>query len=380
MTLREDNESSTKTPPETAPEPTPPSIPLTVALLAGLIVLTSFAWRVDSRLHSSLFKKPATAVARVEPTEVAKEPRIEDLPRPEQKAEEPPVAPEEQFTPEERFAPEEMKPPVAEGPPLTEADRYFLQAASDYEAKDYKAAAEALRQGLALEPNNTVQQAMFAMVLSYQERWAESAETYRKALKGQPNDALLHLGLGVALHRQERPQEAVESMERAVALNPELEEAQRMLEFLTREPEGTLEKVWFEHNVQIKGWEGFWIHAACTANFWNKRQGVMRTAFFHEDGRPVYGTFSNFVLANGQAAIEGPFTPPHRKTRYKDLHLFFPYKGLRLEEGDHRLKAHVELEGPTGGVLATQWASIRLEVLETAYNGAVEEARSSSVP
>ena len=374
MTLREDHESSTQTPRETAPEPTPPSIPLTGAMLAGLIVLTSIAWRVDSRLHSSLFKKPATALVRVGPTEVAKEPLIEDLPRPEQKAEEPPVVPEE------RFAPEEMKPPVAEGAPLTEADRYFLQATSDYEAKDYKAAAEALRQGLALEPDNTVQQAMFAMVLSYQERWAESAEAYRKALKGQPNDALLHLGLGVALHRQERPQEAVKSMERAVALNPEMKEAQRMLEFLTREPEGTLEKVWFEHNVQIKEWEGFWIHAACTANFWNKRQGVLRVAFFHEDGRPVYGIFSNFVLASGQAVIEGHFTPPHRKTRYKDLHLFFPYKGLRLAEGDHRLKAQLELEGPTGEVLATQWASIMLEVLETAYNGAVEEARSSSVP
>ncbi|MFQ5892955.1 MAG: tetratricopeptide repeat protein, partial [Nitrospinota bacterium] len=280
--------------------------------------------------------------------------------------------------PETPSAQEKIRKPPTEKP-LSAADRHFQQAATSYEAKDYAAAADALHRGLALEPNNAVQQAMLAMVLSYQEAWAESAEVYRKALQHQPDNALFHLGLAVALHRLERIDEAVSSLERAVALNPELEEAQQLLEVLTREPEGTLEKVWFTHNERVEGWEGVWIHTACTVKYWNKHQGLLRAAFFREDDRLIYGAFSNLVLANGQAAIEGPFSPPHRKSRYKDLHLFFPYKGLRLEEGDHRLKVQVDLVGPKGRVLATRWASLTLEVLKTA-SGVVEEARSSSVP
>jgi hypothetical protein len=129
----------------------------------------------------------------------------------------------------------------------------------------------------------------------------------------------------------------------------------------------------------VKGWEGFWIHTACTANFWSGHEGALRVIFFYDDGRVVPGAFSNLVLANGQAAVEGPFKPPHRKTRYKDLHLFFPYKGLRLEEGEHLLKAQIELVGPAGGVMDSRWSSLRMEVLKTAFGGAVEEARSSSL-
>jgi tetratricopeptide (TPR) repeat protein len=263
---------------------------------------------------------------RAEPSEAAKAPTPEVLPEPEPKEQE---------------------------APLTEADRHFLQAANAFETKDYDAAAEALQSGLALEPDNAVQQAIFGMVLSFQEAWAESAEAYRKALQIAPDNALFHLGLGVALHRQEQIEEAVDSLERAVELNPGLEEAHGLL--------------------------GVWIHTVTTTKAWKGGQGILRASFFHENGRPVSGAFSNLVLADGQAAIEGPFTPPYRKTRYKDLHLFYPYKGLRIRKGDHRLKVQVELVDPTGKVLATRWASLTLEVIETAF-GAVREARSSDVP
>ncbi|MFQ6673080.1 MAG: tetratricopeptide repeat protein, partial [Candidatus Tectimicrobiota bacterium] len=353
-----------------------------VAILAGFVVLTSYAWRIDSRLHASLAKKPATTAVLAELPEAATAPLPAVLPPPEPKALMPvpvePQAPTPPPAPEGPFVQEPIQTPTIEKP-RPSADRYFQQGEAAYEAKDYASAADALRRGLALEPDNAVQQAMLAMVLSYQEAWAESAEAYRKALQRQPDNALFHLGLAVALHRLERIDEAVSSLERAVAINPELEEAQRLLEVLTREPEGTLEKVWFTHNAQVEGWEGFWVHTACTVMYWNKQQGLLRATFFRGDDRLVSGTFSNLVLANGQAAIEGPFTPPYRKSRYQDLHLFFPYKGLRLEEGDHRLKVRMDLVGPKGRVLATRWASLALEVLKTA-SGVVEEARSSSVP
>lgn len=336
-------------------EPSPPTLFRTAAILTGFFVLTSIVWRIDDRLHSSLLTKPASIVVRAEPSEAAKAakaPTPEVLPEPEPKEQE---------------------------APLTEADRHFLQAANAFETKDYDTAGEALQSGLALEPDNAVQQAMLGMVLSFQEAWAESAEAYRKALQVAPDNALFHLGLGVALHRQEQIEEAVDSLERAVDLNPDLGEAKGLLALLTLEPEGTLEKVWIEHNAKVKEWEGVWIHTVSTTKAWKERQGILRASFFHEDGQPVSGTFSNLVLANGQAAIEGPFTPPYRKTRYKDLHLFYPYKGLRLRKGDHRLKVQVELVDPTGKVLASRWASLTLEVIETAL-GAVAEARSSDVP
>lgn len=376
----------------------PPRLGRAVALLAVFLFFAAAVWWMATALHANLPKEPGAVMVRAGPAETKKAPQPEEFadvtvasdealdaseeilkPPESEKAEEAEEAPaaEPEETPSRKTTPS-----ADEGRPtgLTEAENHFSRAEELYDEKDYEAAAEELRRGLSLEPKNAAQRAMLAMVLSYQGAWDESAEEYEKVLEEHPDDALMHLGHAVALYQQEKIPEAVTSLERAVKLEPDLEEANQLLEMLTRDPDGTLDKVWFEHNVTVKGWEGFWIHTACTANFWGGRDGILRAMFFFEDGREVPGSFSNLVMSNGQAAIEGPFKPPHRRTRYKDLHLFFPYKGLRLGEGEHRINVQIELVGPTGRVLATRWGSLRLEVLKTAFGGTVERARSSSLP
>lgn len=351
-------------------EPGPPSLRRALAMLALFLLFAATVWWMATALNSSLPAGPDTVMVQrgsfsAEGTKETKEPPSM-------------AAPEKEGGP--AAVEEEQSPLTSSKSSLTEADRHFLKASKLYDAKDYKKTAEELRLGLTKEPDNATQRALLAMVLSYEKEWTQSAEEYKKALQREPDNALLHLGLAVAYHRQEKITEAIDSLEKAVALDPSLEEADKMLELLTREPQGAIEKVWLEHNVNVNGWDGLWVHTACTANYWSGREGVIRATFFYEDGGEVSGSYSNMVLSSGQASIEGPFKPPHRKTRYKDLHLFFPYKGLRLAEGEYNLKIKLELVGPERRVLDTRWASMRLEVIKTAYSGAIEQARSSSSP
>jgi tetratricopeptide (TPR) repeat protein len=363
----------------------PPSLGRALALLGLFLFFATAVWWMATALHTSLPKEQQTIMVRAIPYEREK---FTDVTVASEGAfdasEEDDEAVSSEDVPDSATSvetgPSEKAAKLKDKVPSTEAERHFFKAEELYDGKKYKAAAKELRKGLSLEPENAAQRAMLAMVLSYQGAWDESVEEYNKVLEEHSDDALIHLGLAVALYRQERIEDAVASLKRAMKIEPDLEEAKQLHELLTRAPEGTLDKVWLEHNVSVKEWEGFWIHTSCTANFWGGRKGILKASFFFEDGREVPGSFSNLVLSNGQAAIEGPFKPPHRKTHYKDLHLFFPYKGMRLGEGEHFIDIQVDLVGPVGRVLATRWGSLRLEVLKTAFGGAVEQARSSNPP
>lgn len=338
----------------------PPSLSRAVALAVFFVVFAFGVWWAATTMHSGLPTGKETIMVRASPSAEGSPGEV-SLPQKAEPVLEAPAA--------------ETAPPIS----LTDSERHFLRAEQLYDAKDFEAAAKELREGLALEPENISQRAMLAMVLSYGGSWAESAEEYTKVIDEHPDDALLHLGLGVALYKQEKIPEAIASLDRALELDPKLDEADRMLELLHREPEADIERVWFEHNDNVKGWDGFWTHIALTTRYWTGDKGTVRTLFFNEKGGELAGTFSNMVQADGQAAIEVHIKPPHRTTRFKDR-VFFPYKGLRLGEGDHLVKVEVELLGPEERVIATRWNSLRLEVLRTAFGGEIVEARSSNIP
>src|SRR5258708_39766699 len=56
-----------------------------------------------------------------------------------------------------------------------------------------------------------------------------AAEAFREALAADPTNARLHLGAGAAADLQLRAEDAREALERALALNPELVQARKVL-------------------------------------------------------------------------------------------------------------------------------------------------------
>jgi Tfp pilus assembly protein PilF len=74
-----------------------------------------------------------------------------------------------------------------------------------------------------------------AGLLAHAERFAEAEEHYRKAIEMEPGNAALHNNLGVTLFKQGSLDAAIAEFRQALAIAPNLRDAQEGLEAAERE-------------------------------------------------------------------------------------------------------------------------------------------------
>jgi tetratricopeptide (TPR) repeat protein len=91
--------------------------------------------------------------------------------------------------------------------------------------------AEAVR----LQPDSVAMRINLAGLLAHAERFAEAEEHYRKAIEMEPGNAALHNNLGVTLFKQGSLDAAIAEFRQALAIAPNLRDAQEGLEAAERE-------------------------------------------------------------------------------------------------------------------------------------------------
>ncbi len=97
-----------------------------------------------------------------------------------------------------------------------------------------KRAADAVRRGLALDPNSAVGLELLGRIELSRRRWKEAEVAYRGALAIHPQEWALMNNLAIALRRQGKEREGIAMFENAARANPRSKLAQRNLFISTR--------------------------------------------------------------------------------------------------------------------------------------------------
>lgn len=107
---------------------------------------------------------------------------------------------------------------------MTAAEQAFDQGMRHLSAGERRAAADAFRRALRLEPGLARARYQLGNVLQEEGRWAEAEEQFRSALALEPAQAEAHNNLGVVLQMMGRIAEAQASYMRAADLRPVLDQ------------------------------------------------------------------------------------------------------------------------------------------------------------
>lgn len=111
--------------------------------------------------------------------------------------------------------------------------------------------------------------------------------------------------------------------------------------------EGTIEKVWIEYGVKVKGETGIRIHTKFSVkNALNVGCSIQATVE-REDGNSMLSKSVGSLYKDGKKVLVlTTFTPPYDPAAYQDKKLFIPYWALRLQgDNPNKMRLTVVLVG-----------------------------------
>lgn len=112
-------------------------------------------------------------------------------------------------------------PPPAQPPLSPVASRLLARARSEWQARQFDAAAGTLASVLALAPDHPDAVRLMGMVAQRRRDHARAAECFRKVLAVHPQDDALHVGLGITLFELGQAEEALAHFRQACTLAPD---------------------------------------------------------------------------------------------------------------------------------------------------------------
>lgn len=103
-----------------------------------------------------------------------------------------------------------------------------------------------------------------------------------------------------------------------------------------------VQNVWQEHNIQVEGLTGFYIHLKMeTLNLKNIPCKAIAYFYFDND-EPLKDLNDAYNTVDGNVSSSIEFTPIYDPASFSDLVISIPYDELHLTVGEHTLKFHVE--------------------------------------
>jgi serine/threonine protein kinase len=133
----------------------------------------------------------------------------------------------------------------------------------------------------------------------------------------------------------------------------EAERVKREQELAALKPQGTIERVWTDHNVYENGEKGMRIHAKFRVKNYQDVSCYVSAFFFYESGAKLMDFNNRYQTKDGQVSTWSNFTPGYKDTTYDDLQLFIPYLEFHLGAGEEKLKYYVQLQTRSGEAIAS---------------------------